>query len=197
MISFNWRFGPLLALAFVAALPAKAWSESPIGDQAAGIEFFEKKIRPLLVDNCYTCHSADTNSRGGLRVDDRNGLIHGGERGPAIVPGHPEQSLLIRAVSQTDDDLKMPPMKQLTSEQVADLTRWIQDGAAWPQVIVTVPIGKPNPRYEQLRKSHWSWQPIVKPPIPSARDVAWPLDSIDNFIRAKLDEQDLAAGCRC
>ena len=65
------------------------------------LEFFEKKIRPLLVNNCYNCHSANTNSKGGLRVDDRNGLLTGGGRGPAVVPGQPEKSLLIQAVRQT------------------------------------------------------------------------------------------------
>ena len=105
-----------------------ARAEPPSSDNAAAEEFFEKKIRPLLVDNCYNCHSANTNSQGGLRVDDRNGLLNGGERGPAIVPGDPESSVLLRAVSHTDDDLKMPPKKQLSAEQVADLTAVDPDG---------------------------------------------------------------------
>ncbi len=77
-------------------------------DSAARIEFFEKKIRPILVNNCYTCHSADTNSKGGLRVDDRNGLLNGGNSGPAIVPGDPEESLLIKRVTLKDAKRRMP-----------------------------------------------------------------------------------------
>ena len=100
--------------------------QSTPGEQAAAEAFFEKKIRPLLAENCYNCHSASTNSQGGLRIDDRGGLLSGGERGPAIVPGHARRSLLIRAVSQTDDELKMPPKKQLSAEQIADLTKWIK-----------------------------------------------------------------------
>src|SRR5438132_462715 len=118
-----------LALGFAAAA-AKA---GPPAD-AASLDFFEKKVRPVLVGYCYNCHSANTNSQGGLRVDDRNGLLQGGNGGPAVVPGHPEKGLLIRSVLYTDPNLKMPPKVRLSPQQVADLTRWIKDGAAWPEV---------------------------------------------------------------
>ena len=111
-----------------AAEPAAAVAPS----SPAALEFFEKKIRPLFVENCYNCHSANTNAKGGLRVDDRGGLLAGGDNGPVIVVGHPEKSMLIKAVHYTDSDLQMPPKKQLTPEQVADLSQWIKDGAAWP-----------------------------------------------------------------
>ena len=114
----------------------------------------------MLVDNCYNCHSANTNAKGGLRVDDRNGLLQGGDSGPAVVPGDPEKSLLIQAVRHADDDLKMPPKKQLTAEQIADLTQWIKDGAAWPAAGGRRRRGKPNPKYDKLRKEHWAWQPL-------------------------------------
>src|SRR5262245_9251478 len=99
------RFIVPLAAALLA-WPSAASGQGASGSQAE-VEFFEKKVRPLLVDNCNNCHSADANSRGGLRVDDRNGLLVGGNRGPAIVPGHPEKSLLIRAVHRKGP-LKMP-----------------------------------------------------------------------------------------
>ncbi len=135
---------------------------------AKAVDFFEKKVRPVLVSNCYTCHSASTNSKGGLRVDDRNGLIVGGNGGSAVVPGHPEDSLLIKAVAQSDQDLKMPPKKRLSAQQVADLTRWIKDGAAWPEVGQAAPASYMlSTKYEELRKEHWSWQPLkeTRPPI--------------------------------
>jgi cytochrome c553 len=118
-------FFPLAAL---TAVPL-AWGQGP-GRDDAKIEFFEKKIRPLLADNCYNCHSANTNTNGGLRVDDRKGLINGGGRGPAIVPGNPEKSLLLQAVKQTHKQLKMPPKKHLSDQEIADLTQWIKDGRA-------------------------------------------------------------------
>src|SRR4051812_165145 len=93
-------------------------------DDAARVEFFEKKVRPVLVSYCYNCHSASTNAKGGLRVDDRAGLLRGGSSGPAIVPGNPEKSLLLQAVSHTGDVSSMPPRKHLSAEELADLTRW-------------------------------------------------------------------------
>ena len=156
----NTRASLVASLASLAAMSVLAAGPTAAADDERGLEFFEKKIRPLLVENCYTCHSAETNSRGGLRVDDRNGLVTGGEHGPAIVPGKPDESRLLRAVSYTDEDLKMPPKKQLSAEQVADLEKWIAEGAAWPAAELPADIGQSNPEYERLRKEHWAWQPL-------------------------------------
>ncbi len=163
-----------VALAWLAMLPGLAVGQAPGDERERALEFFEKKIRPLLVENCYTCHSADTNSRGGLRVDDRNGLVFGGEHGPAIVPGKPEESLLVRAVSYADEDLKMPPKKQLSAEQVADLTRWIAEGAAWPAAELPADLGQPNPEYERLRREHWAWQPVRDRVAAGGARCPWP-----------------------
>src|SRR5436190_17128062 len=130
------RFLAAVALALLASTPVLA-QPAPRGD---AIEFFEKKIRPILASNCYNCHSANTNSKGGLRVDDRNGLLAGGNGGPAIVPGHPEKSRLLLAVRRTDAKLKMPPEKPLADEQIADLKKWIADGAAWPPVLLPASV---------------------------------------------------------
>lgn len=127
-------------------------------EDGARVEFFEKHVRPLLVGNCYNCHSADANAKGGLHVDDRNGLLASGGRGRAVVPGDPANSLLLKAVSYADPDLQMPPKKQLSAEQVAILTKWVQDGAAWPQAAVTIPVqaGEVDPKFEKLKKGHWA-----------------------------------------
>jgi mono/diheme cytochrome c family protein len=158
---------------------------------ATALEHFEKKVRPLLVNNCYTCHSANTNAKGGLRVDDRNGLIQGGNRGAAVVPGDPEGSLLIQAVRYSDPNLEMPPKKQLSAEQVADLSKWIADGAAWPELRVPVSIGKPNAKYGKLRTEHWAWQPMRETPAPSVLDTTWAKDDLDRFLLAKLEDKGL------
>jgi hypothetical protein len=179
------------ALLLLAITPIAAIAQSSAHDDEARIEFFERKIRPLLVDNCYNCHSATTNSRGGLRVDDRNGLTFGGGRGPAVVPGHPEKSLLIEAVKKTHPEVKMPPKKELSAEQIADLTQWIKDGAAWPKVRVPSSLGKANPEYEKHRREHWAFQPIRKPAIPAVKDAAWPRDDVDRFILARLEIKEL------
>src|SRR4051812_29708428 len=86
------------SLAVLVTAPTLALAQPTQGHDAKALEFFEKRIRPLLVNNCYNCHSANTNSKGGLRVDDRNGLLTGGGRGPALVPGQPGKSLLLQAV---------------------------------------------------------------------------------------------------
>jgi hypothetical protein len=159
---------------------------------AAGLEFFETKIRPLLADNCYNCHSADTNAKGGLRVDDPNGLLVGGDRGPAVVPGDAKKSRLIEAVSYTNPKLQMPPKKQLSPQQVADLTKWVEDGAPWPQqVLPLASFQKPNARYEQLRREHWAWQPIRQTTPPKVVDVAWPRSDVDRFVLARLETKGL------
>src|SRR5262245_42154295 len=110
------------AFAILWAAPTQAQTTS----EEARLEFFEKKVRPVLVANCYNCHSATTNSKGGLRVDDRGGLLAGGGRGPALVPGAPDKSLLLQAVRHTHDQVKMPPKQPLTEAEIADLAQWIK-----------------------------------------------------------------------
>src|SRR6516225_6392752 len=176
----------------ILAVAAPAASGQPAArDVATLVEFFEKKVRPVLVENCYNCHSANTNSKGGLRVDDRNGLIHGGGRGPAVVPGQPEKSLLIHAVRHTHKEVSMPPKKHLSEAEIADLTKWIKDGAAWPAVRVPASIGRPNPAYAKLRKEHWAWQPLRESKTPPVNDAAWARDGIDRFILAKQESKGL------
>src|SRR4051794_14074532 len=104
---------------------------TPAASGAEPAEFFEAKIRPLLVNRCYACHT--DKASGGLRVDSRAALLKGGKSGPAIVPGTPAQSLIIQAVSHTHARLKMPPTGRLDSQDVANLDQWVKDGAAFPE----------------------------------------------------------------
>lgn len=155
-------------------------------------EFFEKKVRPILVNRCYTCHSADTQPHGELRVDDRNGLLTGGDSGPAIIPGHPEQSLLLQRIRHEDPKRRMPREgTPLTAAEIDDLTTWIKDGAAWPTEEIPASIGRPGPAYERLRAHHWAWQPLTDPKVPLVSKTSWPTGDIDRFILAKLEEKGL------
>ncbi len=183
-----WKWFIVLWAASAAAHCARAATPH----DAAALEFFEKKIRPLLVENCYTCHSANTNSHGGLRVDDRAGLVAGGNRGPAIVPGRPEDSVLLDAVSYRDKRLRMPPEGQLSDEQIADLTKWIADGAAWPAVEIPYELSEPDPIYEDIKRDHWAYQPLADATPPIAPDPSWSQDPVDRFVSARLAEQGLA-----
>lgn len=181
---------PLIALAGLAAL-FTASSLAAAEPDPAKIEFFEKKVRPILVGHCYACHSAETKPAGELRVDDRNGLLTGGNSGPAVVPGEPEKSLLLKRV--TLEGKRRMPLEgaQLTEEQIATLTTWIKDGAVWPTLRVSVSVGKLNPEYEQLKKEHWAWQPLTSPKVPDVKDSAWPQTDVDRFLLAGLEAKNL------
>lgn len=123
---------PLPALACLFAIPSQ---ESRAQEKAADpkkVEFFEKTIRPLLLSACVECHGPDK-QRGGLRLDSRAALLQGGDSGPAIVPGQPEKSLLLKAVHYQDESRRMPPKRQLSRREVEHLTTWVRDGAVWPQ----------------------------------------------------------------
>ncbi|WP_254511297.1 PSD1 and planctomycete cytochrome C domain-containing protein [Anatilimnocola floriformis] len=171
-----------------AAPDAKAIARAAAEDPAK-IEFFEKKIRPILIDNCYSCHSATTNSKGGLRTDDIGGLLTGGNSGAAITPGNPEDSLLLQAVKH--EGFKMPPKKKLADEQIADLEKWIADGAAWPKAAFDE-NKKPNEKYETLKQNHWAWQPLTKPTVPQVENESWARGELDKFILARLEAEKLA-----
>ncbi|SIO27855.1 Planctomycete cytochrome C [Singulisphaera sp. GP187] len=185
------RLTSLLLLSHLAATTVAAAGPPAPHPTAEALEFFEKRVRPILVNQCYTCHSANTNSKGGLRVDDRNGLIQGGGSGPAVVPGDPENSLLIQAVNHAEDAPKMPPKKRLSPEEVADLTQWVKDGAAWPEAKLAAAVGKPNAKYDKLRETHWAWQPVAKVAAPNVQGASWVRDDLDRFILARLEQEGL------
>ena len=180
-----------VAKLFLSSLVVLAVATVGHADDGSSQEFFEKKVRPLLSGNCYNCHSAFNNSMGGLRVDDRDGLVTGGGRGPAVVPGHPEKSLLIRAVQHRDDVPKMPPNKKLSDEEIADLEKWIADGAFWPAARLPDSIGSHEAEYQHLRQSHWAWQALRNVEVPAVQDQSWPRSDVDRFVLARLEQQGL------
>ena len=160
---------------------------------SAGVEFFESKIRPVLVRHCYECHSADTETaEGGLRVDSRATIRMGGERGHAVVPGHPEASLLLTAISHSNADLKMPPDEpKLSDDVIANLKQWIRMGAPDPRTADTAGQKDSPPELEAAR-DHWAYQsPSVAVP-PAVSNNTWPLETIDHFVLASLEQNGLS-----
>jgi cytochrome c553 len=153
---------------------------------ASDLQFFESKIRPLLADKCYKCHSKDADKiRGGLLLDSREAMLHGGNTGPAIVPGKPTDSLLIQAITYKDEDLQMPPKgEKLSDQQIADLTEWVRRGAPDPRTLVAKGSSS---AYGGVGKNHWAFQPVKKPEIPAVQNQAWVKNPIDNFVLAKLE----------
>ncbi len=183
----------ILSLAMLSApLPAADNASAP---DRVGIEFFEAKVRPILVDNCYKCHSAGAEKlKGNLRVDNREGLLKGGDSGPVIVPGQPEKSLLLKAINHDPaSDLDMPPKSKLPDPVIADLTRWIRLGAPMPEekAATALTAVDHSADYEKVRKEHWAFQPLKKPVPPTVKDIAWTKTPIDNFILAKLEDKGI------
>jgi hypothetical protein len=152
----------------------------------AGVRFFEQKIRPVLVAQCYECHSAQSKkARGGLRLDTRSGLLEGGDSGPSLVPGKPESSLLIKALRHEEN--AMPPKNKLADAIVADFVRWIEMGAPDPREGA---VAKPASDADAGR-AFWASQPPRRHAAPPVRDGAWPRTPIDRFVLAPLEAKGL------
>src|SRR5262249_46542465 len=145
----------------VLALVLLAWfSSADAAETPEGVEFFEEKVRPVLVEHCSKCHGGEK-VRGNLRLDSRASLLKGGDSGPAIVPGHPEKSRLLKAVSYTDEVLRMPPKGKLADGVLADLTAWIKMGAPWPEKVAGKPGAGAGDAFDlKKRLQHWAWQPL-------------------------------------
>jgi hypothetical protein len=155
-----------------------------------GTEFFEKKIRPALVQHCYACHSTEaTKNKGRLLLDSRAALLKGGESGPALVPGKPQESRLVKAIRYTDDQLKMPPKGKLPDAIIADFEKWIGMGAPDPRGEVKV-TEKKGLSIEEGRK-FWSFQSPRRHTVPVVKDTAWPRGNVDRFLLAALEAKGL------
>jgi hypothetical protein len=162
----------LAALTLLASLPAAAPARTPTREAEA---LFELKVRPVLANTCFPCHGGKKVA-GKLRVDGRAALLKGGKSGPAIVPGDPDRSLLIRALRHAHESIKMPPGKRLPDPTVADFASWVKQGAVWPES-----PGKVNPFVAQ---KHWAFQPI-KAVDPPPDPTGWDRNPVDSFIAAR------------
>ncbi|MFO0970158.1 MAG: PSD1 and planctomycete cytochrome C domain-containing protein [Gemmataceae bacterium] len=173
-----------------AAPPKAEVVKSDTVPTAEGIAFFEKKIRPVLVKECFGCHSTEKGKkvRGGLALDSREGILEGGDTGPVIVPGAPGRSRLIKALSHADPKLTMPPKKKLDAEVVRDFEEWIRMGAPDPRTEAKSAYKYP---LEQGRK-HWAYQAPKKAAAPKVKSAAWPRTDVDRFILSALEVKGLS-----
>jgi len=182
---------PLLSALLIAGLPSALGSEASAADPAS-VEFFEKKIRPILADHCYKCHSAEAAQaeklKGGLLLDQRDGLLQGGESGPAIVPGDAKKSLLLQALRYMGE-LRMPPKGRLPDSVIADFETWVKSGAPDPRT-VTGPRKAIGMSIEEGRK-FWAYRPVRSPALPAVKAADWPATDIDRFILARLEGKGL------
>jgi len=184
----GWSRTPRLLVLAAVAVCASA--------QSPEIEFFEKKIRPVLLEQCEACHSAALEEpMGGLRVDTREGLLTGGASGPAVKPGDPQKSLLLKALSYKDPALKMPPTGKLSDAAIADFTHWIEQGAADPRAaeVSAAPAKKPAGPGTPIEegKRWWAFQPLEEKLAPQPERRGWSKRKIDAFVLAKLEAEGL------
>ena len=152
--------------------------------------FFESKIRPLLVENCIKCHG-EKSAKGGLRLDSKPGWLKGGDAGEVIVPGHPDESALIKAVRYADKELQMPPKKKLADHEIALLTDWVKQGAIDTRTQVPASAQTTStegwPETFRKRLDWWSLKPLQNPQPPQVANREWSQKPVDRFIRASLD----------
>ena len=173
-----------------AGLVLLAASLQAAEDTLQGLDFFEKKIRPVLVANCYQCHSASAKEvKGELRLDTRAGIRKGGEQGKAVVPGKVAESLIIAALKH-EDGLEMPPKEKLSDEIVADFTKWIEMGAPDPRKPNSSTVGGKINILEA--RQWWSFQPPKIVAAPKVSNASWPKSEIDRYLLAALEAKGLA-----
>jgi mono/diheme cytochrome c family protein len=184
------------ALALLCALTGSAADDKTAKPDAITpqqAEFFETKVRPLLFSRCFSCHGAKQ-QMGSLRLDGPDYLLKGGSRGPAIVPGDADKSLLVQAIHY-DTALKMPPTGKLKPDEIAILTDWVKMGAPWPGTKVSTEARKAALTGEYVitdaQRHFWSFLPVHMPTLPKVKNAAWVQSPIDRFILAKLEPKGL------
>ncbi|MCG8653867.1 MAG: DUF1549 domain-containing protein, partial [Pirellulales bacterium] len=178
----NSRFAMIIALVVLTAAHLSAED---------GIAFFEKQIRPILVEHCYPCHSAETDLSGGLALDTRAGIEAGGDSGAALVKGNPDASLLVEVIRYQNRDLQMPPMNKLPDEAIANIEKWVAMGAPDPREGLAATVAGPQGMSIEEGRKFWSFQPVTRPPVPKL-ESPWVRGAIDAFILADLIDNQLS-----
>lgn len=178
------RFRPLLSCAIVSVFSLAAHACGAETTDAAKVAFFENRIRPILIEHCFECHN-DKKQEGGVRLDFRDAMLAGGDSGASIVPGKPEESLMVEAVRY--EGYEMPPDGPLPEEDVDAIVRWIRDGAVWPtaEKPMQPSLGDQN-AIREVADNHWAFQSITRPSMPESEDPDWARSPIDKFVHAKL-----------
>lgn len=174
------------AVGFAEERSADDVSEEP-APGSTDLEFFEKQVRPLLIQHCYECHSAE-DVDGGLNLDSKAGVERGGDSGAVIVPGKPDSSLLIEAVRYQNRDLQMPPKGRMSDSDIAVLEKWVKLGAPDPRIDDQPQSLRPTGMSVEEGREFWSFRPVADPEVPKVRSEQWVQTPIDAFVLAKLEE---------
>jgi len=192
------RFIPFISVVVLCVLRQFAtitvWAEEQVRVDQPGVQFFESKIRPLLIKHCYECHGPDSgDGEANLRVDSHDALLRGGKSGPALNLAEPQQSLLLLAVRH-DGAVAMPPKKKLAQAEIDQLSAWVKAGAPWPGAFATPVVAKsakePQTWGDEARQ-FWAFRPVTSVTPPQVRDVSWPRNAIDQFVQQRLEAAEL------
>ncbi len=179
---------PIALLCIVALCSALLSAAEPSLDSS---DFFEKQVRPVLLEQCAECHGPDV-AESKLRVDSLAGLLTGGERGPAIVPGKPRESLLVAAINH-DEVLQMPPKRKLSARQIRDIAKWIETGATWPGMtaaaVATTNVPAASAKITDDDRKFWSFQTPLAATLPQVGDARWPRTPLDRFLLSQLESK--------
>ena len=162
---------------------------------AASLEFFEKKIRPVLAEKCFDCHSRRAEKlKGGLLLDSRAGFLKGGDSGAAAMPGEPAASLFIEAIQYQNTDLQMPPQSKLSDREIADFERWASMGLPWPEAEDSAAGEREETAFDiaERWRSHWAWQPLRHVIPPEVKQADWPANPVDAFVLRRLEAEGLS-----
>lgn len=184
-----WRFALLLTvLGWPVCAVCVADEAAPADFSAEQITFYEQQVEPILKQHCLKCHGGEEKVMGGLRLTSRGSLLHGGDSGAAIELDSPEDSILLEAINY--DSYEMPPSGKLPEEQLAILTRWVEQGAPWTPGVEDEYHEEEGVDWEQARQ-YWAYQPPGQPEPPAVENQAWPTNGIDRFILARLEDAGL------
>jgi len=178
------RFTPILCGLFL-------WLTNSVGQSDEGTDFFEKKIRPVLVQHCYKCHG-EKKQESDLRLDLYQEMLRGGATGPAVVPGNPRESLLLHTIGYEDEELQMPPDGKLPDQILADFRRWIEMDAPHPDANSTSVRPRQGKLDLEKERSFWSFQPVVQPPLAKVNAGHWPTRPLDYFVLSQLEQNKLS-----
>jgi hypothetical protein len=171
----------------IVCVPATSLAQMPTAEQ---LSFFENKVRPILSARCYSCHSQSAKKlKGGLKLDGRGAILKGGDNGPALVPGKPAVSLLVKAIKY--DGLEMPPSGKLPAEEIATLVKWVEMGAPWPEQSVKPAVSPDVGVLTPERLRHWAWQPLKVTEPPALTETDRKRDPIDRFVVAALSAKGM------
>ncbi len=187
----------LLMTVCIAALAAiclgdRIAAAEELKPDAAQIEFFEKQVRPMLAENCFGCHGP-TKQKAKLRLDSRTALLEGGDSGPAVIPGQPDDSRLIKAIHY-GDELQMPPRGKLSEEQIVTLTTWVKMGAPWPDSseAPSAPVEPTKHRVLTAEdRAYWAFRPVIEPLLPPVNNSAWITSPVDRFTLSRMEAQEI------